>query len=335
MENNALICFFFFYVRLKGVKSTATVFNELEIHLYLENELEMMDVDSNTQGSSGLQVEDALNCPKVVQVRKEIDEIIKKHSFNEPYSLKIIQNLPRAFAKIQHEHGTQIHCQSPSDPNKFRAGTLGAFMVESDNNDNMFAVTCAHVVSTPNPLNVYIKETGIDSDMIVLGTVLPDWTINSGDNETFALIDFAAIKVDDGIKMRCVPNLKDEDGMMRASVVENENPDDLVGQTVFKYGARTDFTSGFISSVDLDIANSGQYLVMVEPLPGSANTFSDSGDSGSIICRTTPEYLSVVSMLNAGDFNLTGEGTKYTLSFMIKTALDLFVQKTSKVLIIQ
>lgn len=267
------------------------------------------------------------------QIKADINEIIGRHNFKEPYSIKVVEELPRNLAVSQLENGSQIQSPWPYEPGKpFRRGTLGAFLSDGD---ILYGITCAHVVNHPEEDHaVYIHRSGPQYQVFAVSN--PQRTLNFGSHQHFALIDFAAIQVLDEMRANCERCLKDEEGLSWNWIITNISSNDLVGNLVYKYGGQTGMTKGIVSTADFSVAsNSEHYLIMIEVLPGSDDhmVFSHRGDSGSVVCKgRTPDNgstfdpseprLMAVSMIHAGDMKYEGQTLKHTLSFYLPTAIE-------------
>ncbi|KAK3577877.1 hypothetical protein CHS0354_014549 [Potamilus streckersoni] len=84
---------------------------------------------------------------KEKEVLKQIDEVIKKFQCWQNYSFGVIEKKPIQFYSV----GSNLHC-----PALNRCGTLGGFAIDMD--ENLYILTCAHVV--PSNADVQVEIGG-------------------------------------------------------------------------------------------------------------------------------------------------------------------------------
>lgn len=285
--------------RISGVYAVGTMYGELEIH-----------ATSN-----------------IIEVKESVSELIEQHKFNYPYRVRSVIHTPQVLAGQVVEHGGTIECPSVHNKGVFRKGTLGGFV---DSNDNqLYALTCAHVVSGEGNIeqSVFIKNGSERRQLFA--TSHPRMTILTGE-EPNAFVDIAAAKVIDNVRHKCTKFLKDDDGMEAIAELFTETPQQLFGREIFKYGASTNFTRGIVCCCDYCLFNAGDvndYFILIDCLPDSVNAhYAQPGDSGSINCIVLVEknkkIIKAVSMLSAGEFELEGFDNKLCLSFLLSKGLD-------------
>lgn len=251
---------------------------------------------------------------------------MQKYEFRYPYKVRTVTQWAKVMmADIQHEHGKLIKSPHPDNLDKFREGTLGAFVDAEDG--TLYALTCAHVVSNPNrdEHDVYIQDRGLR--LRRFGQSFRRLTISTGEGP-MPLIDIAAVRVNLDFRRQCIKRLKDDNGVNRSSVVAQETPEQLLKRFVYKHGAMSGLTQGIICSTDFCVSDTDEdkYVLIIESLPGDNNgPFAKRGDSGAVICTSSvdSDSIKVVCMLSAGDYKLAGEDTqeKY-ISFLMKRGLQ-------------
>ena len=256
---------------------------------------------------------------KAKEAEELVSEIMRSLKFSNPYKVVSILQKAKCFCLGT---GKSIGCECPKDDFKSN-GTLGGFAI--DDNSEMYALTCAHVVHAEHQAehNVY------NENMHVFGSSQPETTIPPT-NES--LIDIAAVKVTkEEYKKQINTNLKDEDGnadkptrlfMGTAQDLINDN------RRVFKHGAGSELTEGIVCCSDYNKVNSEirDELVLIEIVPGLDEKYAKEGDSGSINCisSVSPEHVSTVeavSMLCTGNFWVK-DGDEYCESFLLRKGID-------------
>ncbi|KAH3848555.1 hypothetical protein DPMN_090932 [Dreissena polymorpha] len=165
-------------LRVKDVYCIGTVYNEFTVYLHQEADKESEE-----------------------HVHSEIDSIKKRHNSHFEYSIEKVMKPPVALANQQFENGDVI--RSPGSAADFRYGTLGSFVKGSD--DNIYAITCAHVVSHPdNDLDVFVRERGVDFRLFANSS--PDLTVCFGETP-YSLIDIAALAIKPDVEQQYEPRL--------------------------------------------------------------------------------------------------------------------------------
>lgn len=311
--------------------SVATVYHEFEIHLYDDGE-EKMDTDDSAVASKD---DEHIASPFDATV-KEIDTILMKYNFRDPYNVRVIAKKPKHLVRQVYEHGLPVRVICSS-------GTLGCF--RENGKAELLGVTCAHVIGT-NDAGQTVEILWNGEEWSVFARTCPEYIIRTAEIPSMPLIDIAALRVDDEARQNCILELKDEVGRFCSYILfDNETTDvrysieqldRLVGKVVFKYGAATGFTKGIVASVDASITvNTDDYLIMIEELPAiDAQMFASEGDSGAVVCSTVLEedeinsqhdgpVLMAVSMISHGKMTLNDKlYEEITLSFNLKKGLD-------------
>ncbi|XP_060585310.1 uncharacterized protein LOC132741206 isoform X2 [Ruditapes philippinarum] len=258
----------------EGVYGMGILYGQLEIHL-------KTDLLANV----------------IPNVKSSISEILKRHRFLYAYTIKTIEETPKAFAKDMdfnesgqtvdetfqdfdlnesgqtvddttqavarefNESGQKLLSPFPDDEESIREGTLACFIKDSEN--IIYAVTCAHVV---HPHDKKWHEVYIRTQNHLFGYSSSAMTLNVNEsNIPFA--DIAAIKVSQDNLNMCSFYFQDEFGNNKIGRIATEQSRDLVGSYVFKYGASTGCSRGIIASNSYFSFTLPNHVVLVEPLP--------------------------------------------------------------------
>lgn len=109
--------------------------------------------------------------------------------------------------------------------------------------------------------------------------------------------------------------------------IEEISKEYLNDRKVFKYGAATQRTEGFIEKVD-DFEIYGRDVLVIVP-EDSESLFSASGDSGAIVLTRFNGQNYGIGMIFGGEFNIQNSENKSiqneTIVIFLKNALDRFV----------
>ncbi|KAL4234682.1 hypothetical protein ACF0H5_006323 [Mactra antiquata] len=266
-------------LRVKGVFSVATVFGELEVCIKRET------------------FDDASN---------EVKTILKQHSFC--YSYKLVRKTSDLKLFIRAESFFEAGDKLEVGAEK-RIGTLGCCLPGSDN--DLYGITCAHVVeNSDGEVKVSHKSRETPCDF---GSVKGNaFVTQSLANTSIRTIDIAAISIQDHCKNHCRCDLFE--GKMACKPVmyaDNNCDENLVGTTVYKYGAITGFTEGIISAADhlFENENANKELINIGPLP----KVEDISERDSGMYDSSNEYHSEGqdNYLTTGASNVS-ENTKHS-----------------------
>ncbi|KAL4234684.1 hypothetical protein ACF0H5_006325 [Mactra antiquata] len=314
-------------LRNDNVHTVGTVFGELQIHL-------KPDVQNETN------------------VRQMIARLINDHNFGYPYTVKVLDHYP----KLLFRQGDRCHSSFPNNSKKYRSGTVGCFV--KDQNDVPHLITNAHVVDPGSlPSHSVLIEPNCGR-RYHFGSSTPQKTYCCGSGVSYPVVDIAAVtSVNvENITSRVDYSMRDENGETKPVSFLLEITEDLVGETVYKYGAETGLTHGLIASTDLHNDNTQYleqnqyYMVFIESLPVpevydkvlggmrvghgmQANVieskgFGVEGDSGSVICLNYFEDNTIMAacLLTGGDYivkdkrrNIT---TKQCFGFLLARGLE-------------
>jgi hypothetical protein len=160
-------------------------------------------------------------------------------------------------------------------------GTLGGFAELSDDSKRTVALTCSHVIKSKS--TAHAKDV---SGLVCLGECffVYEYAIDAA--------DFALIKVNDDVVERCQKLLVDHKDQPRSARVYVWKSEDTVPTIVYKKGATTNITKGFIveSTQYRDVLGDERmncvYLVRGRQQNGVSIPFGDKGDSGSLVFQS-------------------------------------------------
>ncbi|KAL4232448.1 hypothetical protein ACF0H5_007141 [Mactra antiquata] len=286
---------------MKDVFGVGMIYNTLEVH-----------VKSNSS-----------------EVKKNIDDLMQKHSFLWKYTVKSVNQQFQRFGNAVHENGAMIKSVyiTQSNQTESKTGTLGCFV--ADDYRNLYALTSAHVISRPNVNSSVVFIHGKSSNILPLGQSQSELTIYS-DESSNSLIDIAAIPVLNETANSCMIYPKDDQGINCHGDIYRESLSPLTGKFVFKYGAMSNLTQGIVCSTDFSVFGNDDYLLMIENLMGSDAVFACPGDSGAIICRPDidSDRVNLISMLIGGDYKVGGDITPRYLAFSLRHGLQHLSDKS-------
>ncbi|KAK3598073.1 hypothetical protein CHS0354_027718 [Potamilus streckersoni] len=294
-------------LRIELVEGVVVVFGELQVH-----------------------VKPFPSVQKEKEILKQIDDVMKKHKYWQNYRIGVIEKRPKPFYYV----GSTLYC-----PAIDIHGTLGGFMVDMDN--NLYFLTCAHVV--PSNADVQVEIRGQRTEPITIGRsvcvqIPTDMLHISADS-----VDIMAVRVKDDQKPNCIPLFKTADGEFRPGIIVQPFDCSLKEfPAVYKWGAYTDLTHGILHeghySKDLFAAcnlTDHQYIYVLAETPPVDDdnyvTFALPGDSGAIICAEAENnYIQLVGMIQGGDMHVrTGPAVdKYTLGFYLWCGLDKLLKRS-------
>lgn len=171
-------------------------------------------------------------------------------------------------------------------------GTLGGFVTKTNNDQKIYALTCNHLFPNEN-------EGAYTQDLEEIGACMFT-TRDKG-------CDFAAIEMKESYVDSCdMAFRRDDKKKTNANVFSNSLE---TGNIVHKIGATTNVTNGIIVSPEFYLKvtdeSTRENVFLVK---GTAEKFSDRGDSGSLVFsrpnRIQQTYVDVVGMVYANDLTL-------------------------------
>lgn len=238
-------------------------------------------------------------CEKREQIKKSI-----KESFRGLVHF-------RSFHDVFKQH-CAIRCGGylQNNRNGFR-GTIGMFgrlenIVEHDSMQTV-AISSPHVISAGTVASLPGGERFGEC-------IWPDNIEN--------IHDVSVIKID-----RSCLNILQTSILNERIQIEEISRDYLNERKVFKYGAATKRTEGFIEKID-DFEIYGSDVLVIVP-KDSESKFSAKGDSGAIVLTRRQGQTYGIGMIYGAEFNITNSENKSIqneiIAIFLKNALDRFV----------
>lgn len=217
----------------------------------------------------------------------------------------------RSFHEVFKQH-CAIRCGGYLQNNRNGVrGTIGMFgrlenIVEHDSMQTV-AISSAHVISAGTVASLPGGERFGEC-------IWPDNIEN--------IHDVSVIKIDTS----CL-NILQTSILNERIQIEEISREYLNERKVFKYGAATERTEGFIEKVD-DFEIYGSDVLVIVP-KDSESLFSANGDSGAIVLTRLHGQNHGIGMIYGGEFNITNSENisiqNETIAIFLKNALDRFV----------
>lgn len=222
------------------------------------------------------------------KVEKELMKI--NNNFFEKFRLEIEKRI--LVQKLTLMQGDQIMSGLP--PDDYHKGTLGGFVREINNEGKIFAITCNHIFPS------------VDQPAFIDGlqglTEIGACVFTTRDNSC----DFAAIEISDSFAEKCDVAIRRDDkkrvnARLYTESLENHG-------IVFKIGATTEVTKGFIISSEFYDKLHHDNIFLVK---GICGPFSEEGDSGSLVFSRPKSaqqtYVNVLGMVFANNVKVYEE----------------------------
>ena len=197
-------------------------------------------------------------------------------------------------------------------------GTLGIFgeltRVEqgaSKQTKITVALSSGHVISANTPALV--------STMGEIGECI--WPLDSSNN----IHDVSVIKIDQ-------TRIDDLILILNQQILVGEiSKEDLEDRYVFKFGATTGKTTGYIGVID-DFQMFGEEVMTILSRSECSSKFSDKGDSGAIVLTKISGRLYGIGVVYGGGLELSDckNIREETIAVFLKRALDRFTDKTQQ-----
>lgn len=164
-------------------------------------------------------------------------------------------------------------------------GTLGGFVTKADNRNDIYALTCNHIFPIRDQKAFADGSDGFQE----VGTCVFTTRENS--------CDFAAIEIMESFVDKCDLAFRKTMRKRTNARVYARNLENI--GIVHKIGAKTNLTKGYVLSSEyydkLKDDSNREYIFLVK---GIGNSFSEEGDSGSLVFfRSSKNYVDVVGMI--------------------------------------
>ncbi|XP_052809713.1 uncharacterized protein LOC128238154 [Mya arenaria] len=261
--------------------------------------------------------------------------------------------------------GQPIQTCDLEDQDTFREGTLGCFL---SSDSTLYAMTCAHVLFRKGHMQksseAYMYSSENPNYLVFLGHNSPSDVIFQSPDAM--LVDCALCKVDTYMKHEAIRQLRDTTNKTKPSEYYSGDRKGLVGEHVYKYGAKTGLTYGTIASINLipkscsgetdndyliwidseaDTNLSEGGLMAVHEMEGATavveeTCFAQYGDSGAVVLMThidkktymkqnehSTKNLVALSMVSHGDLQMMGKTSKLVMTFQLDKAVSLLENK--------
>ncbi|XP_053401052.1 uncharacterized protein LOC123549676 [Mercenaria mercenaria] len=261
-------------LHIPGVYGLGTIYGELEIHLDRETMKTSTDSSSGTEEQPSKSKDDAdakkQPCSEVfdkkqtTRLKSDIAKTLHKHQYRSRYSIKYVQNKPRE-AAANYEPSDKLLRQGRKG-----FGTLGGFICSADG--KLYGLTCGHVVG--ENIDILIDK----SEQELLSSCSK--AVIHGDGH-LKHIDIAALEILPSLQSECKRSLERSSERITKVKLAEDHPEQMIGNTVYKFGAATGRTTGFIVSIDYSVLgmDTKDYLVMIDTVPDIPSGFSEDFSS--------------------------------------------------------
>lgn len=215
--------------------------------------------------------------------------------------------------------GQKLH---PEIHNANRYGTLGMFgslRSKTGGNSSRCCISSPHVVSGGQ--TTYILNATVKLGSCIWPPPVQNHHINVQD---ISVIPIEANDIQ-------IATRKDE-----VNIFDESNRQTLDRRKVFKYGATTDKTEGFICKTDfvLELGNPPVNVFLIEPKNKSdeESRFSKPGDSGAVVLTKFGQRVHAFSLIFGGDVNIKGVAKNNSIAVELKYAINQFQKASDKIL---
>lgn len=197
-------------------------------------------------------------------------------------------------------------------------GMIGSFRPKTEETSTMCCISSPHVISA-------YKTAFFRDATVLLGTCI--WP-PAVPNHEVNVQDISVISLEKRIQI-----CRRQPGDVK--LFEDSDRDRLDKRKVFKFGATTDKTLGFVCKTDF-VLELGQPInvFLIEPYDKNdeESTFSEPGDSGAVVLTKFGQRVEAFSMVFAGDVNIPEIAKNNTIAVELKHAVDRFEHSHGKIL---
>lgn len=175
------------------------------------------------------------------------------------------------------------------------------------------ALSSGHVISADTP--AFVSTIGEIGECI--------WPLDSSNN----IHDVSVIKIDQ-------TRIDDLILILNQQILVGEiSKEDLKDRYVFKFGATTGKTTGYIGVID-DFQMFGEEVMTILSRSECSSKFSDKGDSGAIVLTKVGGRLYGIGVVYGGGLKLPDckNIREETIAVFLKRALDRFTDKTQQII---
>ena len=277
-----LYSFTILFFSIEGVYGLGTVYGQLEIHIDKDKVLKSNSIEDRQDENKGNNI-DVIHLTAVSGKQKigecmtrltaEVASRMQQHHFTEPYAVKYIEKKPVAMVAT-FEPGDRLF-----ERHKERFGTLGGFIVTNDG--KVHGLTCAHVVGVKE--KIFIDKSGPEPFSQCPKVV-------NRKNCVLKHIDIAALEVIPLRQNPCKQTLQKCNECITKANLSQEHTESIVGSPVFKYGAASGSTKGFVVSVDYSIfaPEEEDYIVVIDTQSDLPIDFKETFDPITSVNGQTP-----------------------------------------------
>lgn len=215
--------------------------------------------------------------------------------------------------------GEKLHPFKNNPGSYGTVGMIGTLRPKTGETSTMCCISSPHVISADE--SAYFEDATILLGTCIWPPRVPNHHIN--------VLDISVISLEKHIRI-CKRHPGD------VKLFEEEDRHKLDKRKVFKFGATTGKTLGFVCKTDfvLELGNPPINVFLIEPYDKSdeESTFSEPGDSGAVVLTKFGQRVEAFSMIFAGDVNTPDVAKNNTIAVELKYAVDKFENSHGKTL---
>ena len=317
-----------FYIMLIQFKSIFIYYIYIQYYIPFYNRLKEQGLQGYTTENNTLILCFPHSAPEITE--KTIPEEIRQRFTAE--NRKIIRTTDPLF-KLHHkvESGDKLH---PYRQNAESYGTVGMFgSIYQKNSRTMHrgdectiyqreefpkpcCISSPHVISSGQM--AYISDAAIALGNCIWPPPVEDFCVNV---EDISVICLESLNIEMGRKIK--GNVSLFDG----------NRSSLARRKVYKFGATTSRTMGFIRYPEFEIVMGNPINVFLIEPDNDSSRFSKEGDSGAIVLTKFGEKVVALSMIFGGDVTFEGLANNISIAVDLNQAVNRFKDKYKDVTI--
>lgn len=197
-------------------------------------------------------------------------------------------------------------------------GIIGSFRPKTGETSTLCCISSSHVISADE--TAFFKDAKVLLGTCIWPPAVPNYEVN--------VQDISVISLEKRIQI-----CRRQPGDVK--LFEDSDRDRLDKRKVFKFGATTDKTLGFVCKTDF-VLELGQPInvFLIEPYDKNdeESTFSEPGDSGAVVLTKFGQRVEAFSMVFAGDVNIPEIAKNNTIAVELKHAVDRFEHSHGNIL---
>lgn len=190
-------------------------------------------------------------------------------------------------------------------------GMIGSFRPKTGETSTLCCISSPHVISADE--TAFFKDAEVLLGTCIWPPAVPNHEVN--------VQDISVISLEKRIHI-----CSRQPGEVK--LFEDSDRHRLDKRKVFKFGATTDETMGFVCKTDfvLELGETPINVFLIEPYEKSneESTFSKPGDSGAVVLTKFGKHVEAFSMIFAGDVNIPDVAKNNTIAVELKHAVDKF-----------